>query len=242
MKRILCCTAFIVSFFFFVSHGEISLPAPQGYVSDYAQVLSQRTRQYLEELFAEVERKTTAQIAAVTVQSLGDSSVEEFAVLLFERWGIGRKDKDNGVLILLAPEERKVRIETGYGLEGILPDSVCGRIIREYMVPFFSDGNYDKGMVTGSVIVSSVIARDAGVSLEGLAGYEVPRVSARSQLGNIIFVIILVFLLIRYPWLIIPLLLGGRRGYWGGGRGGFGGGFGGFGGGTSGGGGASGSW
>src|SRR5690348_9508325 len=95
---------------------------PQGYVSDFAHVLSSDTRQALEAKLSNFERATTNEIAVVTVPSLEGDTEEDYAVRLFKEWGIGKKGKDNGVLILIAPHERRARIEVGYGLEEVLPD------------------------------------------------------------------------------------------------------------------------
>ncbi len=106
-------------------------PAPKGKVNDFANLLKPEDRATLEEVVAEVERDTTAEIAVVTVATLGGKPVEEYANRLFSEWGIGKKGRDNGVLILIARDDREMRIEVGYGLEGVLPDGLAGAITRE---------------------------------------------------------------------------------------------------------------
>lgn len=122
----------------------LGLVKPQGYVSDFAGVL--RDRNSIEYRISEFHQKTGTEIAVVTVQSLEGQAVEEYAHNLFKQWGIGRKGVNNGVLILVAPTEHKVRIEVGYGLEGTLNDSFCGRVIRDDMLPEFKKGNFSEGI------------------------------------------------------------------------------------------------
>ena len=119
-----------------------ALPRPQGYVNDFAGVIDGKTRAELTRLVREVETRTSAEIAVVTVKSLDGMTVEEYAVKLFADWGIGKKARNNGVLVLVAPTERRIRIEVGYGLEPILPDARTGRIIREACLPLFRKNQY----------------------------------------------------------------------------------------------------
>lgn len=119
---------------------------PTGYVNDFAHVLSASTVQTLDTELAQFEASTSNQIAVVTVPDMGGDYIENYAVKLFSDWGIGKKDKDNGVLLLLAIQERKIRIEVGYGLEGALPDSVAQRIINNDITPNLKSGNFDEGV------------------------------------------------------------------------------------------------
>jgi uncharacterized protein len=139
---------------------EPQYPKPQGLVTDTAGILDQGTRQALENRLLDIERQTQAQVAVVTIPSLEGISVEEYAVELYQRWGIGQKGKDNGVLVLVALNDRKMRIEVGYGLEGTIPDGAAGSIIRSHMAPHFKQGNYAAG-ITEAV---EVIAGRLGVS------------------------------------------------------------------------------
>ncbi len=197
----------------------------------------------MENICREVLRKTGTSIIVATVDTVGDSDYETYANELYANWGIGKKGEDKGVLILLTKKERKVRIETGYGVEGILPDGLVGQILDDYVIPFFKKGDYGKGLLNGTVAISQIIAKDAGVKITGQSPYS-PRYRPRktslgSRLFSFLFFIILLFLVIRNPFLLPLLFLGmGGRGGGGGGFGGFSGGFGGFGGGLSGGGGA----
>lgn len=122
------------------------LPSPQGLVSDFAGVLSPPDRQRLEELAASLRTRTGAEMAIVTVETTGGRSIEEYAVELFSAWGIGRRGRDNGVLLLLAIADRRARIEVGYGLEGILPDGKVGAIMDRYLLPALRRGQYGEGL------------------------------------------------------------------------------------------------
>ena len=131
---------------------------PQGYVSDFAGILDGAAKSRLNSLIALTEQKTSAEIAVVTVPSLEGWTVEDYAMLLFKKWGIGKKGKDNGVLVLVAPKERKVRIEVGYGLEPILPDGLTGQIIREAFVPAFKRGDFPSGIEDGVKRIATIIS------------------------------------------------------------------------------------
>ncbi len=214
---------------------------PDSYVNDYAKVIPEIQKQQMSAVSQELREKTGAVIVVVTLPSLQGGSLEDFSVKLAHGWGIG--ENDQGVLILFALKDRKVRIEVGYGLEHIINDAKAGRIIRENMVPYFKQQAYSSGLLNGSAAVATTIAAAKGVQLTGN-----PRLYQRnspterslaSKIFGLLFFIFMVFIFIRHPHLFILLLLsGGGRGGRGGG-GGFGGG---FGGGGFGGGGASGSW
>jgi len=130
---------------------------PQGYINDYARILGDTTA--LEQKLDKFETDSTNEIAVVTINSLDDVSIEEYATTLFEKWGIGKEDVDNGVLLIVAVDDREVRIEVGYGLEGALPDVTAGTIIRNEITPNFSEGNYVRGVERG---VEAVIQSIAG--------------------------------------------------------------------------------
>lgn len=122
-----------------------ALPQPQGVVNDYADIITPDWETKLTELISNIESNTTAEIAVVTVQSLSGKPVEEVSLQYLTEWGVG-KGNDNGVVILIAPNERKYRIETGYGVEGILPDGRVGRLGRDILVPAFKGKNYGEGL------------------------------------------------------------------------------------------------
>jgi uncharacterized protein len=171
--------------------------------------------------------------------------MSDFAVRLFERWGIGGADQDDGVLLIAAIAERDVRIEVGYGLEGVINDAAAGRILDTAVLPYFREEDYPSGLAAGAVAIASRIAEEAGVQLTGAPAVGAQGGEGRSfGLLRFLFLLLLLPVLWRNPWLFLLLMSGGRGGFGGGGgfgRGG-GGGFGGFGGGMSGGGGAGRSW
>jgi uncharacterized protein len=138
---------------------EAAFPKPRGKVNDFAGVLDTATAAELARLVRDTEARTSAEIAVVTVPSLDGMSVEEYAVKLFAEWGIGKSARDNGVLVLVAPAQRRMRIEVGYGLEPILPDALAGRIIREEFLPAFRDDQYGRGILQGVRRVADVIVR-----------------------------------------------------------------------------------
>lgn len=156
-------------------------PKSRGYLSDFAGVIDQQSAEMIVRIATEVEQKTSAQIAVVTITSLEGESLEYYANELFSQWKIGQKGKDNGALILLAAKERQVRIETGYGLEGIIPDGKAGDIIRESMLPYFKQGAIGKGMLSGTITIGSIIAEDAGVSISGNVSTMVGRSRGRRE-------------------------------------------------------------
>ncbi|MDP2912257.1 MAG: TPM domain-containing protein, partial [Candidatus Omnitrophota bacterium] len=130
----------IAAFFIFTGIGFCEEPRFQnytGYVNDYAGILSGETKTKLAALSSEIETKTTSQLAILTLDTTAPLDMETYAVKLFEKWGIGKKGKDNGVLILVAVKDRQMRIEVGYGLEGAIPDALAKNIIEKSMLPFF---------------------------------------------------------------------------------------------------------
>ena len=138
---------------------------PSGHVNDFANILDATSRAELESLLATLETETTAEVAVVTVTSLDGTSVEEFANTLFRTWGIGQRDKDNGVLILVAPAERRMRIEVGYGLEPVLPDGLAGQVTREEFLPAFETLDFTKGILQGTRRVAMIVrANEAAAS------------------------------------------------------------------------------
>ena len=244
--------------------GDIKSIHPTGYVTDLAGVVSAEKKASLEALCTEVEQKTGAQMAIVTVQSLEGESVEQYAVDLFKQLGIGSKKDNRGVLLLVAPSDRKYRIEVGYGLEPVINDARAGDAGRA-MVPFLRQGDYGKATEVASRQLAKYIADDAGVTLSGLPPPAQNQDDGRHSGFPVFFVILGVIIFFRVIsslsgrggrgsggggllWFLLGILSsgsGGRSGggsWGGGGFGGGGGGFGGFGGGSSGGGGASGSW
>jgi uncharacterized protein len=244
-----------------------ALPKPSGYVNDFAHVLDQESSVRIEQLCQELQAKTGAELTVVTVKSLDGEPIEDYAVKLFQQWGIGKKDQSNGLLVLVAIQERRTRMEVGYGLEPVIPDGYSGEVLRS-LQPYFRANQYGVGLYAAASQLASRIAQSAGVTLSTSRDTPEPGNRERPR-GSSPFQLILVGGLILLALFLLPYLLGGgggglmgppmgggryrRGGYYGGGFGGFGGGsggfggggsggFGGFGGGSSGGGGSSSGW
>ncbi|MBW1712776.1 MAG: TPM domain-containing protein [Deltaproteobacteria bacterium] len=226
-------------------------PEPQGAVNDFANVIKPQPQRAMESLAREVQQKTGVALVVATFSDIGGQDIESFANELYSAWGIGQKGEDKGVLFLVALKERRFRIETGYGVEGILPDGKLGRIRDAYILPYFKKGLFDQGLENGLKAVAAVVAEEAGVKLTGAP--QPVKVKTRrtgSSLGALFFLVVLAMIFFGarrrgsrgglLSFLILGSILGSGRG--GGGFGGFSGGFGGFGGGMSGGGGVSGSF
>jgi uncharacterized protein len=139
----------------------LDFPALSGRVVDEANILDPQTRAVLTDKLAELEAKTTDQLVVVTLKSLQGTSIEDFGVQLGRRWQIGQKDKNNGALLIVAPNERKVRIEVGYGLEGELTDAVSRLIIENAITPRFRAGDFAGGITRGVDDITSVLSGDA---------------------------------------------------------------------------------
>src|ERR1700733_10571972 len=206
-----------------------TLPAPTGYVSDFAGVLSPSTKASLENLCTQVDRQTHAQIAVVTIKTLdNDQSIDEFATALEDKWKVGPKGTDRGLLMLVSMNPRKYRIEVGYGLEGILNDAKVGDIGRS-MVPALSQNDYNTAIPLGVQQIAQVIANDAGVTLTLNQPVHSYRREPASQpihlslfqivLGGGAILLVLVFLVATGNVGLIFFLLGNLMG--GGGRGGY---------------------
>lgn len=214
------------------------------YVQDYAQVLSAEDKRRLLSIGQELDNKTTAQLAVVTVKTLDGQPIEDYALSILREWGIGSKEKNNGALIVVAVQDRRSRIEVGYGLEGLLTDGLTGRIQDQAMIPYFRKGNYAVGIVNGYAVTASLIAKDAGVQLTSINSEQisVPAKTTNNTdqeypfwLKLLIGAGIVLLLIIDNLFLggvltqmLFFMFLRGRGG--GGGRGGFGGGSGGGGG------------
>lgn len=214
------------------------------YVQDYAQVLSAEDKRRLLSIGQELDDKTTAQLAVVTVKTLEGQPIEDYALSILREWGIGSKEKNNGALIVVAVQDRRSRIEVGYGLEGLLTDGLTGRIQDQAMIPYFRKGNYAAGIVNGYAVTASLIAKDAGVQLTAVNSEQIA-VPAKTTNNTdqeypfwlklligagIVLLLIIdnIFLGGVLTQMLFFMFLRGRGG--GGGRGGFGGGSGGGGG------------
>ncbi|MEP6712817.1 MAG: TPM domain-containing protein [Ferruginibacter sp.] len=233
----------------------------QELVNDYANILTADQKQALENKLVAFDDSTSTQIAVVIVPNLNGNDVGDFNTELGRAWGVGGKEFNNGVVLLISKEDHKLNIATGYGVEGALPDVTAGEIINEIIVPNFKGNDFYRGIDEGTdAIMQAVQGKYHTARARSSSGSGLP-------IGKIIFIIIIIIFLIARsggggsggsfmsrrgaaPWLLASMLGGGGRGGWGGGGGGgwsgggggSSGGFGGFGGGGFGGGGASGSW
>lgn len=255
--RIFARIAFVVAAWFaclaLPAAGALTFPPLTGRVVDDANILSEDTRDQLTNILQQQEQQTGDQVVVVTIKSLQGTSIEDYGYQLGRKWGIGQsgkgtgQKKDNGTLLIIAPNERQMRIEVGYGLEGQLTDAQSKIIIAEIITPYFKRGDYNGGVLAGTSAILKAIGgatinpeeyqpRQADEDAPHRGGPHIP-------IFLIIVLIWIVFGRFFWPLLFLGGIGGGRGGFGGGGWGGGSGG-GGFsgGGGSFGGGGASGSW
>lgn len=222
---------FLVSLWLVPSFAKFEVPALTGPVVDEAGLLSASERAQISELLFKVQNTGKAQIQVLIVKTLDEEPIEQASIKVVDQWKLGAKKTDNGVLLLVAIQDRKIRIEVGQGLEGDLPDIIASRIVRQVISPLFKQGRYSEGIAQG---VLQILQKVAPEFAEGTVPVE-SRSEGRKkyQLGNKeVIALIILFLLFS----IIGRFGGGGRGFRGGYGGGFGGGLGGFGGGGGGGG------
>jgi uncharacterized protein len=245
-------------FFAAASFGALVDQKPLGAINDFAGIISQPSRDSLTQITTSLFKATGVALVVVTTPGLDGLPIEEAATKLFEKWGIGKKGTDKGILVLLAIAERSIRIETGYGVEGFITDAESKRIIRDVAGPYLSNNQWDAGIGAMVFELTALCAAAHQVSLREIVGSResaaVPnhfRGKKPNGFSIILLIVLFIFLVGTRPgraissmFIISSLLSGSGRGYRSGGGfgGGFGsgGGFGGFGGGMSGGGGASG--
>lgn len=254
MKKKLIGFLIIISFSSFLSAQKI--PELKGYVNDYAGVLSSSEESQISQILSSLENSTSAQVALLTVADLQGYGIDTFSLKTAEAWGLGQKDRDNGILVLLSMDEKKVKIEVGYGLEGDMTDIKSGYIIRNIIIPEFKKGQFGEGLYKGVSAISGIITDTSEISEKDLRAYEDQPVRSRSRGIPLQFIVFIIIFLISslsrgrrrgrggfLNALFLGSMMSGGRHRGGGGFGGFGGG-GGFsgGGGGFGGGGASGGW
>jgi uncharacterized protein len=195
----------------------VSIPEnPGNHVVDLAGIIDNSTEAKLNQYLSELEQKTTAQIAILTIKSLEGESIEDLSITVaHDKWKLGQKGKDNGVLLLVSLSDRKYRIEVGYGLEGVIPDSMAGSIGRSYLVPFFKKGEYSNGIYAASLALANEIANDSGVKITGMPQLKRTlhrtgkdqSISLFGKIVSFIFFLILIIFFIRNPKLFLMLLL-----------------------------------
>ena len=158
ISRIFAFAVLIAALLLFAIAGHaIEVPDLKGRVNDYAGMLSTETKSILETKLVELEKSDSTQLAILTIASLEGDAIENFSIRVAEKWKIGHKKLDNGVILLISKNDRKLRIEVGYGLEGKLTDLVSGRIIRDIIAPNFKKGNFDQGVIDGVNAITSVV-------------------------------------------------------------------------------------
>jgi len=232
-------------------------PRPLGYVSDFAGVASPAIEDQITAICEELDNKTGAQIAVATFKNMGGDEIDGFTSRLFEEWAVGYKGINNGILIVDAVQERQIRIEIGYGLEGLIPDAVAARVRRDVMTPLLKEDKRGEAYLAGVAELASIVAKSENVQLASLSQTKIPRATGRSGAPEDVYQFVVLFIVVLIVLLLLALF-SSRRGNgtrgdsdgwgWGGGGwssggfGGGGGGFGGFGGGCSGGGGSSGGY
>ncbi len=253
LKRLIYIFIFILILTSYCFSVELEKLKPSGAVNDFAGVLTRDNQNRIEYLLDILEKNSSIAVVVVTLPDIEGSYIEETAVRIFEKWGIGKKGKDNGLLFIVAIKERKMRIEVGYGLEEVITDSLAGRIRDLYTIPYFKKNEFDKGTYATVLAIISILNKYYDLNIDFNKNEQVilEKRSKRtdiSALFKLIFMIIIfIAFLGRGSIFFLPFFMGGfggrsTGGGFGGGGGSFGGGFGGFGGGMSGGGGASGSF
>ncbi|MDD4320570.1 MAG: TPM domain-containing protein [Acidaminococcaceae bacterium] len=181
-------------------------PTTNIYVQDYAKVLSSQTKATINAYSSAIADKTKAQIVVVTIPTLDGAALENFSLDLMRQWGIGDKEKNNGVLLLVAVQDRQSRIEVGYGLEGALPDGLTGRIQDQVMLPLFKKGDYDKGIMQGYASIANTVIKEYNLTATDLKVDRVASSQTNSQSGN------LAAAFVALPWWIKLLLFVGFAG------------------------------
>jgi uncharacterized protein len=228
---------------------QADLPLPQHYVEDYANVINPSDEHSLNGILQELNQKTGTQYIVLTVPSTGGLPIEQYSIELAEKWKLGRKGKDNGMLFVFAQKERQARFEVGYGLEGYITDQYTNRVGRNVLVPNIKQGNTSRGIYETNLQIAQRIATEYGVTLSGMPDIKpVPARDGRRSLPCCSVLPMLFFMLLIFSglgrgmgwWFFLPFMLGGFGGQGGYGRSGsfgggsFGGSFGGFGGGMGG--------
>jgi len=229
-------------------------PAAVGYVNDFAGVIPDGEKAGISAIATELEQKTGAELAVATIATTGGVDIHDYSVGMYVQWGIGKREKDNGVLIVAAIEDRQLWIKTGYGLEGTITDAFASAVFRDILRPAFRKGEYGKGLLRATEVVATAVADAEGVTLATIGTRpELPSKESGGSPGTAGLVVFLIVFVVLLVVMGMARSSSGRRiaggPFWTGGGfsgglkgGGFGGGFGGFGGGSCGGGGAGGGW
>jgi len=165
LKRVICLIVILCGCLLMPTTGEVSFPAAKGFVNDFAGVIEPDAAKKLDNLCAILDQKTGVELAIVTVKTVAPLDSKTYAVKLFEKWGIGKKGKDNGLLLLVGVDDRRVEIEVGYGLEGTVNDALAGQILDVYVVPRFKAGDYSGGIYNGAAALAQRVAEAKNIEL-----------------------------------------------------------------------------
>jgi uncharacterized protein len=239
MKRTIMWVALLafLQIFSGVAMAAPAIPSPSSnhfYVLDSANVLSDAAESKIQTVSSQLAGRTKAQVVVLTIRSLEGAPIDEYALEVLRNWGIGDKQLNNGVLILVAVDDRQSRIEVGYGLEGALPDGKTGRIQDEYMLPLFKSGDYEQGILNGYNAVVNEVASEYKVTLPAEKPQSQRQTKTEDPLASVpwwgklllavgiggLIVIDLIFFGGQITWLLLSVLFRGGRGGPGGGSGG----------------------
>src|SRR5574344_420579 len=189
---------FIFAFFVIINcaYAEYVPPKPVGYVNDFADVISPKNKGIMQGYIKDLQEKTGAEVTVVTLKSLDDYPIEDVGLAIGRTWGVGQKGKNNGLLVIVAPVDRKMRIEVGYGLEGIINDAKAGEVRDEYMIPYFKKSDYSEGITNGTVKLVNEIAKGYNVTIKPNSRYTVS--SQNEDTGFIVNIIILLLGLMAF--------------------------------------------
>ena len=186
---------------------------PRDHVVDLANVVREDAERELIRYLLELEQKTGAQMIVLTVNSTGGVPIEEFAHRTAERWQLGQRGKDNGVLMVVAVHDGKFRIEVGYGLEHVLPDGLCGRVLRDIMAPHFRRGDYTGGIREATLILANRVANASGATISGLPARDLPAATESGSVGPsvcpacvVLLLLFMVFASVSYTHLTLPTI------------------------------------
>lgn len=217
IKKIILSFAFFFVFFYLFSS---SVPQMNGPVNDYAKILKEKEKQELREFLESVNSQTSVQVAVLTIPSLEDNNLEAFSMEVVEKWKLGQKDIDNGVLLLIAFDEKKIRLEVGYGLEGSLTDAKSGLIIRNIIAPAFQSGKYGDGIIEAVKTIVGIATDNAEIISSKI------ETESSDSAGIAVFIVFLFFMLLMSgglgrrrgffsfisPFFWLNMFLGGNRG------------------------------
>ncbi|MDB5238756.1 MAG: methanol dehydrogenase-like protein [Candidatus Parcubacteria bacterium] len=201
------CAFFVISISPIVVRAYVSPGHPTGYVNDFVHVLPAAEAQALESKLASLKAATGDEVAVVTVPSLGGDTIENYAVKLFQEWGIGGKDSDSGLLILVSSGDHEARIEVGYGLEGTVTDLQAGNIVRNVMIPAFKNDDYAGGISGGVDAVSQILTGSADAEQYSAPSGNGSPSSSKDIWGGIFFILFIAFN-------FLSRILGRSRSWW----------------------------